>query len=77
MIDPEKRKKILEDLPREEMSILGKVLSPPVPRWTDLSVYMQRVDRAFRTIPDYRAAVCFSILGFPKLQDILHDKSKN
>jgi hypothetical protein len=78
MIDPEVRKRILEDLAsvREEMSIT-KTPSPPVRRWTDLSVYIEKVDPAFRTLPDYLRAVLFFDLHRPKLDDILHDKSKN
>jgi hypothetical protein len=32
---------------------------------------------AFHTIPDYQAALCFFTLGYPKVQQILNDWSKN
>ena len=39
----------------------------------------EEVHPSFHTIPDYRAALCFFTLGYPKLKDILNleDWSKN
>jgi hypothetical protein len=78
-MDPEERKRILEDLAeqREEMSLAPKTPPPPAPRWTDLSLYMQYVDRTFHYIEDYNRARVLSILGYPQLGDIMHDKRKN
>ena len=73
MIDPQDF-----DLPLEETSLRAKGQpSAPRPSWRELTVYLREVPSAFHTIPDYRAALCFFTLGYPKVQQILNDWSKN
>lgn len=44
--------------------------------WRDLWIYQKEVPSTFHTIQDYRVALRFFIVGYPKLKDILNDWSK-
>jgi hypothetical protein len=64
MIDP-------EELPLEEMSLQANAPTPASSSWRDLWTYEKETHPAFHTIDDYRAALCFFKVGYPKLRDIL------
>jgi hypothetical protein len=72
MIDPKDY-----DLPLEEMILALKGETSALPSWRELNVYMRKIHPAFQTVEDYRAAMRFFVLRYPKLQDILNDWSKN
>ena len=64
----------------EEMSLEAKATPTPVSStWRDLWTYEKETHSAFHTVDDYRAALRFFTVGYPKLRDILHldDWSKN
>jgi hypothetical protein len=65
------------ELPLEEMSLSPKVNASASPRWQELAAYMREVHPAFHTDEDYRAALRFLILRYPKLQEILDDWNNN
>jgi hypothetical protein len=73
MIDPE----VFFDLPLEEMSIGPTAPGSASPTRRDFSAYRKENHSAFHTAQDYRAAVRLFSLGYPKLKDLSHDKSKN
>jgi hypothetical protein len=72
MNDPED-----SDLPQDGMSLAPKAQAPASPSWRDLWTYEKETHPAFHTVPDYRAALCFFSLRFPKVQEILTDWNNN
>jgi hypothetical protein len=55
------------------MSLTSKAPTPVSRSWRELTVFMRETHPAFDTTGDYRRALCFFTLGYPKLQDILND----